>query len=733
MISSMVPASPRPAPVARPTQTARRRLRGALGVVLLALSAIGTSAGSGAAPAGAATATLRVLRTVDVQFGTRVRSGGTSERYSSPAVGDLNGDDKPELVVAAPNGTITATRLDNGARIWQRSLGATEIHATPLIDDVDGNGSMDVVAATMRGQVFLLNGQNGGVIRTFNQGAPQNCPPGKDCRPDGFFATPAVGDVNHDGKKDIIAPSYDHSVYAWSVGGTLLWRAFLYDTLWSSPAIVDIDKNGRNEVVLGGDIYAGNPLGVPKGGLVWALNGSNGSRYSGYPKSIPGEVVWSSPAIADISGDGFPDAVVGTGTMFGDGAASRRLWAFSLRSRANLAGWPVATTGRVAQQPAIGDIDGDAAKEVVVNSENGYLEAYEVNGSRRWVTCNANSRTGCGTPASHSGVVIADVDNDGRQEVVATSGVWLRVFDFGSKVLEAEFRLPGTYAQYLHPASVPAISELNGSTVIIQSAFFKPTGHSGDVVGGDYVRASVFTTDKPLCAEDWPTFKRSSRRDSVVTARPPWHPFACGRPFVAQQYQDLLGRPLDANGQAYWTARLRTTWSGPRVVEGFMNSAEFKGVAAPIVRLHIGAASGPPGPSTDIRSEMVALQQGETLTEIAETLLSDLPSQTDAQLVDAAFPRLTGRTPTTTERNTALAAIDENGQGAWLAGLSESFSATSGLVDEVQVAMTYIGLLDRAPDPGGYDFWVDQVEGGVSPQRLIEQFLNTPEYRNRVL
>jgi hypothetical protein len=710
-----------------------RRVRSAVGVILLALSSTISTAGPTPSPAGAATTTLRQIADVQVQFLTRATATGTRERYSSPALGDLNGDDKPELVVTAPNGTVTARRLDTNQTFWTRSLGATEIHASPLIDDVDGNGQADVVVATMDGRVLLLNGQNGGVIRTFRQGAPQNCPAGVDCRPDGFFATPAVGDVNGDGKKDIVAPSYDHSTYAWSVGGTLLWRAFLYDTLWSSPAIVDIDKNGRNEVVLGGDIYANNPLGVAQGGLVWALNGSNGSRFSGYPKSIPGEVVWSSPAISDINGDGRLDAVVGTGTMFGNGAINRRVWAFSLPTRANLPGWPVTATGRVAHQPAIGDIDGDGAKEVVVNSETGYLEAYEANGTRRWATCNANNRqTGCTGMVSHSGAVIADVDDDGVQEVVATSGVWLRVYDGRDRTLEDEYQLPGGYGN-LHPASVPSISELNGETIIAQSAFYRAGGHSGAERNGDYVRTAVVTTDTPLCAEDWPAFKRSPRRDSVLAARPPWSPFRCGRPFVAQQYQDLLGRSLDAAGQAYWTARLRTTWSGPRVVEGFMNSAEFRGVAAPIVRLHMGVDSAPPGPSGQIRSEMADLQGGDELVDIAEALLAARPAQTDAQLVDGAFPRLTGRTPNPTERTNALNAIAADGQAAWLASISQTASATSHLADEVEVAMTYIGLLDRAPDAGGFDYWVDQVEGGVSLQRLIEQFLNTSEYRDRVL
>jgi hypothetical protein len=712
-----------------------RRLRAVAGVSLLALTTILGTAGPSASPAGAATTNLRQIRDDQIRFFTRATSTGTTERFSSPALGDLNGDDEPELVVTAPNGTVTARRLDTGATLWQASLGATEIHASPVIDDVDGNGSVDVVVATMDGRVIRLNGQNGSQAVVMRQGAPQNCPAGVDCRPDGFFATPAIGDVNGDGKKDIVASSYDHSVYAWTAGGRLIWRAFLYDTLWSSPAIVDIDRNGRNEVVVGGDIYARNPLGVAQGGLVWALNGSNGSRVSGYPKSIPGEVIWSSPAIGDVNGDGKLDAVVGTGTMFGDGAASRRVWAFTLSSRQNLPGWPVAASGRVMDQPALGDVDGDGTDEVVFTTDRGYVEVWEANGRRQWAACNTNGATPTcpsGAPGPKGGALIADVDDDGRQEIVAPSGVWIRVFDVGRTTAEDAYILPGEYGNR-DTSSTPAIGELDGRAIIAQSAFYRAGGHSGPERSGDYVRTGVVTTDAPLCAEDWPQFKRSARRDSVHPARPPWHPFPCGRPFVAQQYQDLLGRQLDAAGQDYWTARLRTTWSGPRVVEGFMNSSEFRGVAAPIVRLHIGLVDGPPGPADAIRGEMVALRQGATLDDIAEDLLADGPTRTDAQLVDAVFPRLTGRTPSGTERQRALDAIAADGRAAWVADLAVTTSATANLEDEVQVAMTYIGLLGRAPDAGGYAYWVGEVERGVSPQRLIEQFLASSEYRGRVL
>src|SRR5690606_374527 len=128
---------------------------------------------------------------------------------------------------------------------------------------------------------------------------------------------------------------------------------FLEDTLWSSPAIADIDRNGSPEIVLGGDIYAGNNLGVPGGGLVWVLN-RDGSTYPGYPKPLPGQTVWSSPAIGDLTGDGWADVVVGTGTNFAD-PAGRNVHAFTARTGQNLPGWPVGVEGRTMGSPAIGN------------------------------------------------------------------------------------------------------------------------------------------------------------------------------------------------------------------------------------------------------------------------------------------------------------------------------------------------------------------------------------------
>ena len=160
-----------------------------------------------------------------------------------------------------------------------------------------------------------------------------------------------------------------------------MFRRYLEDTLWSSPVVADIDSNGDAEIVLGGDIWPGNPLGVPAGGLVWVLN-HTGSTFAGYPKSIPEQTVWSSPAVVDLNRDGDLDIVVGTGGNYADSARSRRIYAFQANNQATLSGWPVNLAGRFRNGVAVGDIDNDDRPEVVVTSEGGYVYSYDGNGDR---------------------------------------------------------------------------------------------------------------------------------------------------------------------------------------------------------------------------------------------------------------------------------------------------------------------------------------------------------------
>ena len=55
----------------------------------------------------------------------------------------------------------------------------------------------------------------------------------------------------------------------------------------------------------------------------------------------------------------------------------------------------------------------------------------------------------------------------------------------------------------------------------------------------------------------------------------------------------------------------------------------------------------------------------------------------------------------------------------------------SDVVAPVNVTMTYLGMLDRAPDASGFTYWASQARRGALVN-LITGFQRSAEYRNRV-
>jgi hypothetical protein len=712
-------------------------LKSSLAVVLaLAATGVGLAVpGPGplaVAPAGAATTTLTLQGTINhTNRGIYVGSG-PREAFSSPAVADVTGDSTPEIVIGSMDGTVEAYRATDRSRLWSVSLGNTAIQSSPTIADLGGDGKPDVVVGTMDGRVVWLDGPTGRVVRTFRQGAPLHCAPGSDCRPDGFFASPAVADINGDRILDIVAPSFDHTVYAWSRTGGLLWRRYLEDTLWSSPVIADIDRDQKPEIILGGDIWAGNPLGVPAGGLTWVLK-RDGSTYGGYPRSTPGQTVWSSPAVADLNGDKLPEIIVGTGANWPE-PAGRRVDAFTARTRANLPGWPVSVDGRVVASPAVGDIDADGALEVTFASDGGWVYAYEANGSRKWRACNATSTSGCKTGYStKAGTVIADVDGDGVQEVISTLDKDTRVYDGRNGAIEAAYRMaaPATLA----PGSSPAVAEVDGKAIIVQSSLYRSNGHGGGPLAGDVTKVYVLTTGTGLCRADWPQFHRDARRTGTWRgAHDSWIPFDCPAAFVRQQYEDFLGRTPDASGTTYWTSRLHNGTSGSGLIRSFIGSNEFGRVVSPVVRSYLAVHGTFPPTKAIVDEGVAAYRQGETAAELADAYAADpdVDALTDAQFVTAVYRNVYKRDPSSAELSADTAKLGGGtSRGTLASGYAEGSIGAGRLSPEVTVAMVYLGMLGRAPDSGGWSHWVPKARTS-NTDVLVTGFQRSSEYERRV-
>jgi len=721
---------------------ARRRARWALVAVVVASGAVGPGPAAAvpddppaAAPGAArAAATLRLDRRFDHVLRGNFSGDGSAASFSAPAITDVTGDGQAEIVTATVDGWVMALRPD-GTPLWSADLGETSIQSSPAVADVTGEGRPDVVVGTLDGRVVLLDGATGATVRTFRDGGIQGCLP--LCFPRGFHSTPALGDVDGDGRRDIVASSYNHFLYAWTATGRLIFRRDLYDTSWSSPVIADVDRDGANEIIVGSDVEASNHvLGGPDGGILWVVDG-RGVELPGYPKRFPGQVIWSSPAVADLDGDGNLDIVVGSGVYFPD-PAGRQVIAVTARTGRALPGWPVPTDGRVMSSPAIGDLTGDGRPEVVVASEGGYLSALDADGRLRWVACDRNVGNPCspGGAGTHSSPAIADVDGDGQAEVVSALELTLRVYSGDDGTVEAVLPV-GDPASSVVPATAPSIGEVGGRTVIayqdhVRRSHGQPYGRAGDVH-----RVQILTTDRGLCRTPWASFKAGAAR----TGRPStnatrWTPFECPAPFVDQQYRDFLGREPDAPGRAHWTGRLHHgTRTGSWMINAFLRTPEFEAVVAPVARAHLGVTGTYPASAATVRAGVARLRRGTPLATVADDLVEATPAVaglSDRDFVRAAYRQALGRSPTAGELATDTGRLGAGTtRGSLVAELTEGTAGRTFLRAPVDVVMLYLGMLGRAPDAPGYAYWVPETRRRGA-DRLIRGIQGSPEYRARV-
>jgi len=108
-------------------------------------------------------------------------------------------------------------------------------------------------------------------------------------------------------------------------------------------------------------------------GMVYCLRGSDGTQKWLAPT---GGVVYSSPAVADVDGDGHMEIVVGSGdynVYCLAGTNGNQKWIFS-------------TSGQVLSSPAIADVDKDGQIEIIISAEPGNIYCLKgSDGTQKWL------------------------------------------------------------------------------------------------------------------------------------------------------------------------------------------------------------------------------------------------------------------------------------------------------------------------------------------------------------
>ncbi len=311
---------------------------------------------------------------------------------SGLAAGDIDGDGIAEIIVATPEppfppfdgfGNKLTAYEHTGARKWSSAYYETHPTGTtftnrdnPTIADLDGDGTAEIVVGA---NVFNADG----TLRWAGSGGHAYQSARNDDGVDSGSIS-VVADLDLDGVQEVVAGNT-----AYRADGTIYWQLAMDD---GYPAVGNFDADDEPEIVV---VARGRVrLHEHDGTLVWG------------PVDLPGAgaEAGGAPTVADFDADGEPEIGIAGSTQYAvfetDGTVK---WQRTIQDgSSNMTG------------STVFDLDGDGAYEVIYRDET-HLRIYRGADGVVLYEDPFSSFTANEEP------VVADVDGDGRAEILVTS------------------------------------------------------------------------------------------------------------------------------------------------------------------------------------------------------------------------------------------------------------------------------------------------------------------------
>lgn len=322
-------------------------------------------------------------------------------------------------------------------------------------------------AASVPGSSSGKSSTSGGSSGSSGTGAPEDggstMPPPATCMPaggtsspaapvllrklgestgEGWLASPAIADLDGDGKPEIVA-ARGRAVVVWRSDGS---RAFAFDTgkdrIWASPVVGNFTGDDKLEI------------GLAARDSAWLIDAA-GQVVSGFPRQWGAET--RTLAAGDVDGDGALDLVVGV--RHRNGEVTDIVNAYHANGTPVPGFPPVASgvsgctpgpcyfAGLYDQNLAIGDLDGDGKHDLVLPHDNAYASFFKGTGAAfdsapiyegrpktpgvRYLHRLAQAMQGYADDEqtenqahfTNTPPAIADVDGDGKLDIVMVGSV----------------------------------------------------------------------------------------------------------------------------------------------------------------------------------------------------------------------------------------------------------------------------------------------------------------------
>ena len=217
--------------------------------------------------------------------------------FGEPAVADLDGDGYKEIICGSSDGHVYVWQHDGKPYLRSPffSRPGQMLNCSPTICDLDGDGEKEILVTTRNTNLSYIYAirQDGSCVGNFDSNASTPA-----CIPyvsNGIEHPLSVGDVNGDGRLEVVALGYD-CVRIWSDAGELLINRSLSGLLTESyinltcPLLADVDGDDAIDIVFHQD------------NLIYALH-NDGTDITGFPLSTADKMD-NGVCVSDVDGDG---------------------------------------------------------------------------------------------------------------------------------------------------------------------------------------------------------------------------------------------------------------------------------------------------------------------------------------------------------------------------------------------------------------------------------------------